>query len=202
MTSKPTSSDNTGPSDPLDAAKSEWRESARALRNAIPPEQRLRDAARVAELGLPTLDAPRILGGYYPTIREFDPLPLLERLAEQSWAIALPVVMGDAPLIFRRWRAPDPLKRGQRGIMEPVAGEIVLPALLLVPLLAFDARGYRLGYGGGHYDRTLEKLRRDGSAIAVGLAFDEQEVAQLPIGPHDQPLDWVLTPSGARRFER
>jgi 5-formyltetrahydrofolate cyclo-ligase len=196
------SSDISASPDPLDAQKHELRRRARAIRNAISPEQRAADAARVADAGLPaSLGAPGILAAYYPTAREFDPLPLLARLAGEGWTLALPVVTGDAPLIFRRWSLGAPLTRGQRGIMEPEGGETLRPALLLVPLLAFDARGYRLGYGGGHYDRTLEALRRDGPATALGLAFDEQEMAQLHVGPHDQRLDWILTPSGARRFE-
>lgn len=196
------SSDTSSSPGPLDAQKHELRQRARLIRNAISPEQRAGDASRVAETGLPvSFGAPGILAAYYPTAKEFDPRPLLERLAAEGWTLALPVVTGEAPLIFRRWSPGAPLTRGQRGMMEPAGGEILRPALLLVPLLAFDARGYRLGYGGGHYDRTLEALRRDGPAVALGLAFDEQEMAQLHIGPHDQRLDWILTPSGARRFE-
>lgn len=196
------SSDTSSSPGPLDAQKHELRQRARLIRNAISPEQRAGDAKRVADAGLPvSLGAPGILAAYYPTAKEFDPRPLLERLAAEGWMLALPVVTGEAPLIFRRWSPGAPLTRGQRGMMEPAGGEILRPALLLVPLLAFDARGYRLGYGGGHYDRTLEALRRDGPAVALGLAFDEQEMAQLHIGPHDQRLDWILTPSGARRFE-
>jgi len=122
----------------------------------------------------------------------------LRRLAANGWTLALPVVTGAAPLIFRAWTFGAALIAGERGISQPAAGAILRPALLLVPLLAFDAHGRRLGYGGGHYDRTLEALRRDGTVTAIGLAFDAQEVAQIPAGPHDQRLDWILTPSGAR----
>jgi 5-formyltetrahydrofolate cyclo-ligase len=189
-------------SGPLDAQKHEMRARMRLVRNAISPEQRAEDAGRAAERGLPiAAGPPRILGAYFPTIREFDTLPLLQRLGAEGWTIALPVVTGDAPLLFRRWSPGDALLRGSRGIMEPAAGETLRPALLLIPLLAFDGRGYRLGYGGGHYDRTLADLRRDAPVIAAGLAFDEQEVAQLPVGAHDQRLDWILTPSRAERFE-
>jgi 5-formyltetrahydrofolate cyclo-ligase len=188
-------------SDPLDQQKTAMRESARAVRNAVTPAERAAGAARLAQLPLPFAAAvPGVVGGYHPTAREFDCLPLMERLAREGWALALPAVTGDAPLLFHRWRFGEPLLRGQRGIMQPTGGEIVRPALLLIPLLAFDARGYRLGYGGGHYDRTLEALRAEAPVLAVGVAFDAQEVAQLPVGPHDQRLDWMLTPSGARRF--
>jgi 5-formyltetrahydrofolate cyclo-ligase len=196
-------SDTPSPStaDPLDARKTAFRDEARRIRNAIPPGQRAADAARMAQLPLPFLaERPGIVGGYHPTAREFDCLPLLQRLAREGWTLALPAVVGDAPLLFHRWSFGAPLVRGQRGMMQPESGEIVRPAMLLIPLLAFDARGCRLGYGGGHYDRTLEALRRDGPVLAIGVAFDAQEVAQLPAGPHDQRLDWMLTPMGARRF--
>lgn len=187
--------------DPLDARKTAFRDDARRIRNAISPGQRAADAARMAQLPLPFLpEGPGIVGGYHPTAREFDCLPLLQRLAREGWTLALPAVVGDAPLLFHRWSFGAPLVRGQRGMLQPESGEIVRPAMLLIPLLAFDARGYRLGYGGGHYDRTLEALRRDGPVLAIGVAFDAQEVAQLPAGPHDQRLDWMLTPMGARRF--
>jgi 5-formyltetrahydrofolate cyclo-ligase len=196
-------SDTNSPhTDPLAAQKTALRDAARRNRNAITPDQRAADAMRLAALPLPFLsNAPGIVAGYYPTVREFDCLPLLQRLAAEGRILALPVVVGDAPLLFHRWSFGEPLMRGQRGMMQPAGGEIVRPAVLLIPLLAFDARGYRLGYGGGHYDRTLDDLRRDGQgALAVGVAFDAQEVAQLPIGPHDQRLDWLLTPMGAKRF--
>jgi 5-formyltetrahydrofolate cyclo-ligase len=197
MASDPQSSD----ADPLDAQKIAARDLARLVRNAITPAQRAADAERLAEGGVPAeIAPPGIVGAYHPTSKEFNCLPLAARLAAQGWTISLPVVTGAAPLIFRRWMPGEPLRRGGRGMMEPFSGEVVRPTLLLIPLLAFDARGYRLGYGGGHYDRTLDSLRRSGPVTAVGVAFDEQEVAQLPVGPYDEPLDWILTPSGARRF--
>ncbi len=193
--------DSSLPPDPLSAEKAELRKLARATRNAISPEQRRADADRVAQGGLPvSLEASHAIGGHYPTVREFDCLPLLARLSSEGHTVALPAVDGDAPLIFRRWSAGEPLVKGPMNIMEPASGDIISPSVLLLPLLAFDARGYRLGYGGGHYDRTLEMLRREGEVIAIGLAFDEQEVAQLPTGPHDQRLDWIVTPSRRLRF--
>ena len=187
--------------DPLDAEKAGLRRRARLVRNAISSEQRRADAERVAQTGLPEgISGPGVLSGYFPTPREFDPLPLLQRLATDGWTLALPAIVGDAPLVFRRWTFGEPLIPGQRGIMEPASGEILRPAVLLIPLLAFDGRGARLGYGGGHYDRTLEALRREDSVTAIGLAFDSQEMPHLPLGPYDQRLDYILTPSGARRF--
>jgi 5-formyltetrahydrofolate cyclo-ligase len=85
---------------------------------------------------------------------------------------------------------------GPFGIPQPTSGDIVAPTVLLVPLLAYDRRCYRLGYGGGNYDRTLTALRANGVTIAVGLAFDSQEVDEVPVCPYDEQLDWILTPSG------
>ena len=187
---------------PLDAEKARLRACARQVRNAISEQQRRATAEQVAAAGLPySFSEPGIVAGYFPTPREFDCLPLLARLACDGWIVALPAIAGDCPLIFRRWNTGEPLIKGPRNIMEPAGGEIVRPTVLIVPMLAFDATGARLGYGGGHYDRTLEALRRDGPVAAIGLAFDEQEMAQLPTGPHDQRLDVILTPSGARRLE-
>jgi 5-formyltetrahydrofolate cyclo-ligase len=187
--------------DPLDAEKAGLRRRARLIRNAISTEQRQAAADRVAQIGLPDgIDGPGVVSGYYPTPREFDPLPLLRRLAADGWTLTLPAIAGEAPLVFHGWAFGAPLIPGQRGIMEPASGDILRPAVLLIPLLAFDASGGRLGYGGGHYDRTLEALRREGPVKAIGLAFDAQEMPHLPFGPHDQRLDYILTPSGARRF--
>jgi 5,10-methenyltetrahydrofolate synthetase len=107
---------------------------------------------------------------------------------------ALPVVVEQgAPLAFRCWRPGMELARDRYGILYPVAGEMIVPELVLVPLNAFDARGYRLGYGGGYFDRTLAVIR----PITVGIGFElGREVDILP-QPHDQPLDWLVTEAGA-----
>jgi 5-formyltetrahydrofolate cyclo-ligase len=104
------------------------------------------------------------------------------------------------PLQFRRWSPGDPLRTVQWGIREPAeAAPVVEPDVLLVPLLAFDRGGHRLGYGGGYYDRTLRALRSRRPVTAVGLAFAEQEVDAVPHLDYDERLDWVLTPLGAIR---
>ncbi|HEY7643729.1 MAG TPA: 5-formyltetrahydrofolate cyclo-ligase [Hyphomicrobiales bacterium] len=183
--------------DTLETEKQRLRAKARARRAAIPTDDRKRAAERVAGVGLDFLRSPPdILAAYHPVRSELDCLPLLHRLASDGWRPALPVVVGAAPLIFREWSFSAPLETGPLGIPHLSAGPEVIPRVLIVPLLAFDRRGYRLGYGGGHYDRTLAALRQDHAVTAVGLAFDEQEVAEVPSGPYDQPLDWILTPSG------
>ena len=127
---------------------------------------------------------------------------LLARLARAGYRTCLPVLTPKGhPLVFRAWAAGEPLVPRMWGIREPApTADVVEPDVLLVPLLAFDANGWRLGYGGGYYDRTLARLRVAKTIVAIGLAFDEQELAAVPHGPFDQPLDWVLTPSGPRQL--
>ncbi|MEH6663929.1 MAG: 5-formyltetrahydrofolate cyclo-ligase [Brevundimonas sp.] len=137
---------------------------------------------------------------------EMDPAPLARALMVHGLELALPVVIQrGAPLVFRRWRPGDPLELDQAGCPAPLdlAGE-VMPDLIIVPLLAFDASGGRLGQGGGYYDRTLEALRGAEGAppAAVGLAYAAQELDNLPMDPHDQPLDGVLTEAGYRSAKR
>lgn len=136
-----------------------------------------------------------VVAGYWPMRGEIDVLPLLSVLAERGQVTALPVVVAPrAPLEFRRWRDGDPLEEGPYGTRHPVASAaVVRPVCLLVPLLAFDRQGVRLGYGGGFYDRTLAALRADGPVVAVGVAYAGQEVEALPAEPHDERLDWVIT---------
>ncbi|MGB0086733.1 MAG: 5-formyltetrahydrofolate cyclo-ligase [Rhodomicrobiaceae bacterium] len=176
------------------------RRQATATRNAIPAEIRRRNALEVARIGPALVAEPSgTVAGYYPVRSEFDCLPLMEALSQTGYRLALPVITGAAPLKFREWHFGAPITRGLFGVCEPVHGEFVVPSVLLVPLLAFDRRGVRLGYGGGHYDRTLAALRSAGTVTAIGLAFEAQEVEQLPADPHDEWLDWILTPSGPIR---
>lgn len=136
-----------------------------------------------------------IVSGYIPINDELDPRPLLSALLERGHPLAAPCVVAKGqPLIFRAWDVHTGLAPGPFGVSEPPPDAPVLePELLLVPLLAFDRRGHRLGYGRGYYDRTLTALRARRSITAVGLAFAGQEVLSLPIGDGDQRLDWIVT---------
>ncbi len=144
---------------------------------------------------------PGIVSGYYPMAGEIWPLGLMGALRSKGHSLALPVMQGKAdPLQFRAWSPGDTLIAGVWGIRQPAPEQPeVLPDIVLVPLLAFDARGYRLGYGGGYYDRTLRHLRTLKPTLAVGVALDELEVDDVPHLDYDERLDWVLTPSGARQ---
>jgi 5-formyltetrahydrofolate cyclo-ligase len=142
-----------------------------------------------------------VVSGFASLPDEFRLWPVLRALSGQGYRLALPVMQGKGkPLIFRAWSPGDAMDSGVWGIAEPKADKAVLePDTLLVPLLAFDAEGWRLGYGGGFYDRTLRGLRARKSVVAVGIAFDEQRVDAVPHLDYDERLDWVLTPSGPIR---
>ena len=136
-----------------------------------------------------------IVSGFMPLKSEINPLPLMRKLAGQGARLALPVVAGRGkPLIMREWVFGEPLVAGVWGIREPKPeAAVVDPDILLVPLLAFDRAGHRIGYGAGYYDLTLAQLRARKPLIAVGLAFAAQEVAAVPATPRDARLDLVLT---------
>ncbi len=145
------------------------------------------------------------VAGYLPVGDEFDVLPLLEAAVGYGLPVALPFVPGKGePLVFRAWSPGEALVEGALGIPVPPPGATVLiPSLLLVPMLAFDDAGYRLGYGGGFYDRSLSLLRtKQPGTLAVGVAFAAQQVETVPRNNLDEPLDWIVTEEGARAFDR
>tara|TARA_B100000686_G_scaffold346725_1_gene433966 strand:+ start:785 stop:1363 length:579 start_codon:yes stop_codon:yes gene_type:complete len=144
-----------------------------------------------------------VVSGYWPIQSELDPLPLMWRLQEIGCVCALPVVVGfQEPLKFRSWRLGENLSDGPFGTKEPeLVSPEVIPNILIVPLLAFDSRGYRLGYGGGFFDRTLRMLRRRKKlCTAIGFAYSDQEVQEVPVTVTDEPLDWVVSEAYARAF--
>jgi 5-formyltetrahydrofolate cyclo-ligase len=140
-----------------------------------------------------------LVSGFSAIGDEIDPLPLMTKLGEQGFELCLPVMQGRGEaLIFRRWAPGDATAETIWGIREPLANAPeVEPDVVLAALLLFDAQGYRLGYGGGHYDRTLRALSEKKAIVSVGLAYDEQKVDSVPHLDYDVPLDWILTPSGA-----
>lgn len=184
--------------------KTALRLQARAIRAAIPGDLAMEAARAVARHFCDSLlqAGGAVVAGYWPLAGELDPRPLMELLAERGARLALPgAAHPGRPLRFHAFLPGDVLRPGPFGVMIPAEGTAELqPDLVLVPLLAFDVRGGRLGYGGGFYDRTLEALRRTRPGLlAVGLAFAAQEVSALPHEPGDQMLDWIVTENGARR---
>ena len=185
------------------------REKAKALRKEAAGAAGAADAETGRRLAAQFLDhvpweKGAIVGGYWPIGDEIDPRPLLEALDRAGCGLALPVVAAATErLIFRAWRPGDPLESGAYGIpVPPGSAEARVPSLLLVPLLAFDRSGHRLGYGGGYYDRTIRHLRGQGRLIGVGLAYGAQEVPAVPREGDDEALDWIVTERDAIRTKR
>ena len=188
----------------LTDAKRSLRTAVLARRGALSEEAR-----RVAATGLLAtmrrerpIDAASVVSGFWPIKDEIDVRPLMTELHDKGCQLALPVVQGRGlPLLFRAWRPGDPLEAGVFGTLQPsVQHKTLEPDALLVPLLACDEEGWRLGYGGGFYDRTLLGLRARRKVTAVGVGFDGQIVPEVPHGPDDQRLDWMLTDRRACAF--
>jgi 5-formyltetrahydrofolate cyclo-ligase len=180
----------------VQTAKERLRHEAQAHRDALPAGARKAAAEMIAARAFPLLITPGIVvSGFMPLKSEINPLPLMQRLAEQGAQLALPRIVGrGSPLSMHAWEFGGPLDRGQWGIREPKAdAPEVDPDILLVPLLAFDRAGYRIGYGAGYYDMTLKRLRGLKTVTAVGIAFAAQEVSEIPRTPRDERLDLVLT---------
>jgi 5-formyltetrahydrofolate cyclo-ligase len=186
------------PPDPLAAEKARLRQACRAER-----ERRAHDiGARLAAAVLDTipLEQGAVVSGYWPFADEADPRPLMAALHARGHGLCLPVTVAGEALTFRAWAPDDALVPGVFDTREPPASQPVCrPDCLLVPLLAVDREGYRLGYGGGFYDRTLATL---GDALSVGLAFAFQRCEQVPRDTHDRPLNWLVTEDGATQFKR
>ncbi len=189
----------------LDEDKGRLRADAKRRRAAAAAEagEGAADAVCRNLLAAVTLPAGAVVSAYWPMASELDPRPLMAALAGAGHPIVLPVVLGrDRPLAFRAWSPGDALEPAGFGTQVPGADQPErTPEVILAPLLAFDRKGYRLGYGGGFYDRTLALLRPGGRVLAVGLAYAGQEVAAVPHGPNDQRLDWIVTEAGAFRPE-
>lgn len=148
------------------------------------------------------IELPAVVSGFWPIKDEIDIRPLMAALFDEGCQIVLPVVQGRGTrLLFRAWRPDEPLEAGVFGTLQPSANaEVIEPDALLVPLLACDGEGWRLGYGGGFYDRTLEDLRKKRQVTAIGVGFDLQLVPEVPHGADDQRLDWLLTDRRACAF--
>jgi 5-formyltetrahydrofolate cyclo-ligase len=180
----------------IDEAKTELRVAAQARRDALPADQRRVAAETIAARPFPAPVPPGVIvSGFMPLKSEINPLPLMQKLSDMGASFALPVIAGRGkPLIMRAWTFGAPLDRGQWGIREPKPeAPEVAPNILLVPMLAFDRSGYRIGYGAGYYDMTIAKFRAMKPVVAVGIAFAAQEVPAVPTTPRDARLDLVLT---------
>lgn len=147
--------------------------------------------------------AKAVIGGYWPIGSELDVRPLLVAVHERGHVVGLPRTRPRQPLVYHRWSPDDPLVLGKFGILMPNHERpVVRPDVLILPMLAFDKDGWRIGYGGGYSDRTMANLRARGPVLCVGVAYAAQEVESVPADEFDQRLDWIVTEKGARRVER
>ena len=186
----------------IEQAKAALRRDAHAVRAALSPDDRA-EAARIAAghfFDKVAFSPQDVIAGYWRIRDELDCQPILVRLMDSGQKVVLPVVAGpDAPLDLRVWEADQPLYEAGFGTLAPSdLAPRAAPDLVLMPLLGFDARGTRLGYGGGYYDRTLATLEK--KPVLVGLAFAAQEVPEIPREAHDIPLDAIITEAGVRFF--
>ena len=133
------------------------------------------------------------IGGYYPINYEIDSLEILKKLFKIGYKISLPVIKKKNQMDFFEWSFDEPLRVGKMGIPEPIQQKKIYPDVLLVPLVAFDKSNYRLGYGGGYYDRYIQKITKIKKILTVGLAFSFQKVNKLSVNEYDKKLDFVLT---------
>ncbi|PLL12587.1 5-formyltetrahydrofolate cyclo-ligase [Tabrizicola sp. TH137] len=180
----------------IEAEKAAARKAAFAARK----EAFARGQGQAAEL-LADVLAPhrgKALAGYMAMRTEIDPMAAM---AAHQGPVGVPVILGPGQALrFREWSPGCAMVAGEFGALIPAEGAWVEPEVVIVPLVAFDARGYRLGYGGGFYDRTLARLRARHTVLAVGFAFAAQEVPEVPIDDFDQRLDVIVTEAGIRHF--
>ena len=173
--------------------KAALREAALAHRDALEIDDRLIWDEAITEhvLALPVFDSGSgPVSAYWPMRSEADPRPILEALHERGLTLSLPALVARR-MIFRRWAPYEPIVPGGFGTLVPdPAQPEIIPAILIVPLAAFDRRGYRIGYGKGHYDAKLTEL---GPVTSIGIAYAAQEIDAVPEEPHDRRLDWIVT---------
>ena len=180
-------------SDETALRKAALRESALAQRDALEIDDRLIWDEAITErvLALRVFDdTPGPVSAYWPMRSEADPRPILEALHERGWPLCLPAIVARR-MLFRRWAPYEPIVPGGFGTLVPdPAQPEVVPAILIVPLAAFDRRGYRIGYGKGHYDAKLSEIA---PVVSIGIAYAAQEIDVVPEESHDQRLDWIVT---------
>lgn len=184
--------------------KASLREEAIRFRNSIDPFSE--DVEQVVTEFFECLKPQpgQIVALYWPKGKEFDTAPLIEALLERGIDCALPVIQKDSrELRFARWDEDVSLIEGPFGVMQPDVNEKTIwvePDIIVVPMLAFDRQGHRLGYGGGYYDATLVALRHRKPVQAVAVGYSAQAVLfNLPAEPHDQKMDWIITPNKVQR---
>lgn len=180
--------------------KAQYRNERLAARDAIPADERIEKGLAMVTHGGDAIDVRRgtIVSGFLPIRSEADIQPLMARLRERGARLCVPVILDRSTIVFRELVPGVALIASGFGTLGPGPDAAVLdPAVMLVPLSAFDRTGHRIGYGAGHYDRAIDRLHQKGlNPRLIGIAFDCQEVPSVPAEPHDVRLDAILTESG------
>ena len=135
----------------------------------------------------------KVIGGYYPYNYECDTIEIFKKLEKLKYQLSLPKVRKNYQMSFFQWSTKDPLEINDYGIPEPISNVVKSPNILLVPLVAFDNKRNRIGYGGGFYDRYIKKLKKKKKIVAIGLAYSFQKVKKIPVTKHDVQLDFIIT---------
>jgi 5-formyltetrahydrofolate cyclo-ligase len=135
----------------------------------------------------------KIIGGYFPVNYEVDDIQILQKFRKKGYEISLPVIKKNFEMDFYKWKFNEPLLINQYGIPEPNSEDLVYPDVLLVPLVAFDNKMNRLGYGGGYYDRLINKLSKKKNILTIGLALAVQKIIKVPVTKYDMKLDYIVT---------
>ena len=135
----------------------------------------------------------KVIGGYFPVNYEVDDMNILKEFNKKKYQISLPVIKKNLDMDYYSWSFDDPLKINQYGIPEPFSKKLIYPDILLVPLVAFDKNLNRLGYGGGYYDRVIDKLSKKKNILKIGLALSVQKINNVPVTKYDKKLDYIVT---------
>jgi len=135
----------------------------------------------------------KILGGYYPYNYEVDITKILEEFEKKNYFISLPKIKKNSQMDFFYWSVKEPLMINKYGIPEPISNKVIYPDILLVPIVAYDKNLYRIGYGGGFYDRYIKKIKKNKKVLTIGLAYSFQKVRKILINKYDIKLDFIVT---------
>ena len=135
----------------------------------------------------------KVVGGYYPYNYEVDVMKILDNFEKKKYLISLPKIKKNYKMDFFNWSFKEPLIINKYGIPEPTSNKIMYPNIFLIPLVAYDEKLYRIGYGGGYYDRYLKKIKKRKKIVTIGLAYSFQKVKKIPINKFDIKLNFIIT---------
>ena len=173
--------------------KKNLRKKIHKIRKKIDPNNNKIDFIKIFNLIKRQKKINKNIGGYFPVNNEIDDLEILKKFEEKKYKICLPVVKNNFDMDFYNFSFNQPLIVNKYGIPEPKKTNIVYPDIILVPMVAFDKNLNRLGYGGGYYDRIIEKLMKKKNFLKIGLAFSKQKINNLPVSKYDKKMDYIVT---------